>query len=63
MNFSIPVSDVRSFIAAARKGDLSQVSTLERPKQREFTTISNRQVINDKLIARKWLFEPVYFSR
>ncbi|MGB3640047.1 MAG: trypsin-like peptidase domain-containing protein, partial [Rivularia sp. (in: cyanobacteria)] len=49
MNFSIPVSDVRSFIAAARKGDLSQVSTLKRPKQREFIAISNNKVINDKL--------------
>ncbi len=50
MNFSIPVSDVRTFIAAARKGDISQVSTLERPKQREFIAISlNDKVINDKL--------------
>ena len=49
MNFSIPVSKVRSFIAAARKGDLSPVSTLERRKQRQINAISNGQVINDKL--------------
>ena len=50
MNFSIPVSDVKTFIAAARKGDLSPISTLVRPKQREFIAISlNDQIINDKL--------------
>ncbi|MBV6624261.1 MAG: trypsin-like peptidase domain-containing protein [Rivularia sp. (in: Bacteria)] len=50
MNFAIPVSKVRSFIAAARKGDVSQTSTLKRRKQREFIPISlNGQIINDKL--------------
>ncbi|MCJ8281536.1 MAG: S1C family serine protease [Rivularia sp. ALOHA_DT_140] len=50
MNFAISVSKLRSFIAAARKGDLSQVSILERRKQREFIPISlNGQIVNDKL--------------
>ncbi|AFY55341.1 trypsin-like serine protease with C-terminal PDZ domain [Rivularia sp. PCC 7116] len=50
MNFAIPASKVKSFIAAARKGDVSQDSTLERQKQREFIPISlNDKVINDKL--------------
>ncbi|MEA5597048.1 S1C family serine protease [Rivularia sp. UHCC 0363] len=50
MNFSIPVSNIRSFIAAASKKDLSTVSTLTKPQQREFTAISlNGQIINDKL--------------
>ncbi len=50
MNFAIPVSNVRSFIAAARKGDLSPVSTLEKPSQEsEIVTISlNGQDINGK---------------
>lgn len=50
MNFAIPVSDLRSFIAAARKGDLSPVRTELQSKQREFINISlNGQVINGKL--------------
>ena len=50
MNFSIPVSDVLSFLAAARKGDLSPISTLEKPSQEsEIVTISlNGQEINGK---------------
>ncbi len=60
MNFSIPVSDVKSFIAAARQGDLSATSTLEKPKQREFIAISlNDKVINDKL-TRKNRFLKLY---
>ncbi|MGB6298076.1 MAG: S1C family serine protease [Rivularia sp. (in: cyanobacteria)] len=63
MNFSIPVSDVRSFIAAARKGDLSATSTLEKPKQREFIAISlNNQVINDKLTRENRFFNLYVFQ-
>ncbi len=48
MNFSIPVSDVKTFIAAARKGELSEVSTLKKPKaESEIVNISlNGQDIN-----------------
>lgn len=49
-NFAIPVSNVRSFIAAARKGNLSPVSTLEKPnREPKIATISlNGQYINGK---------------
>ncbi|MEL6461730.1 MAG: trypsin-like peptidase domain-containing protein, partial [Cyanobacteria bacterium J06621_15] len=50
MNFAIPASKLRSFIAAAKKGDVSQDSTLPRPTRREFIPISlNGQIINGKL--------------
>ena len=50
MNFAIPVSDVRSFLAAARKGDLSPVSTLEKSQPPTTQAISlNGQVINGSL--------------
>ncbi|NJM21973.1 MAG: trypsin-like serine protease [Richelia sp. RM2_1_2] len=49
-NFAIPVSDVRSFLAAARKGDLSSVSTLEKSQPPTTQAISlNGQVINGSL--------------
>ncbi len=63
MNFSIPISDVRTFIAAARKGDLSATSTLPKPKQREFIAISlNNQVINDKLSRDNRFFNVYVFQ-
>ncbi|WP_414619936.1 S1C family serine protease [Calothrix sp. CCY 0018] len=48
MNFAIPVSNVRSFIAAAKKGNLSPISTLKKPSQEsEIVSISlNGQDIN-----------------
>ncbi|BAZ13232.1 serine protease [Calothrix sp. NIES-4071] len=51
MNFAIPASKVQSFITAAKKGDVSPVSTLVKPeKQPEFHTISlNGQVISASL--------------
>ncbi len=51
MNFAIPASKVQSLIAAAKKGDVSPVSTLVQPeKQPEFQTISlNGQVISGSL--------------
>lgn len=63
MNFAIPVSKLRSFIAAARQGDLSATSTLEKPKQREFIAISlNNQVINDKLTRENRFFNLYVFQ-
>lgn len=51
MNFAIPVSQVQSFITAARKGDVSPVSTIfERTKAPTVATISlNDQVVNGSL--------------
>lgn len=50
-NFAIPVSNLRSFVAAAKKGDLSSVSTLKKPNQEpEFVNISlNGENISGKL--------------
>ncbi|MGF1675958.1 MAG: trypsin-like peptidase domain-containing protein [Rivularia sp. (in: cyanobacteria)] len=49
-NFAIPVSDVLSFLAAARKGDLSPGSTLEKSQPPTTQPISlNGQVINGSL--------------
>lgn len=63
MNFSIPVSKLRSFITAARKGYLSQVSTLKRPQRREFIPISlNGQIINDKLTRENRFFNLYVFQ-
>ncbi|MEM1394390.1 MAG: trypsin-like peptidase domain-containing protein [Cyanobacteria bacterium P01_H01_bin.150] len=60
MNFSIPVSDVKRFIAAARKGDISQIPTREKPKPREFMKISlNGEVRNGKL-SRENSFLDLY---
>lgn len=51
MNFAIPVSQVQSFVTAARKGDVSNVSTIfERTKAPTVATISlNGQVVNGSL--------------
>ncbi|BAY42196.1 serine protease (plasmid) [Nostoc sp. NIES-2111] len=51
MNFAIPVVQVQSFIATARKKDISSVSTLVQPtKQTTVATISlNGQLINGSL--------------
>ncbi|MEM6753819.1 MAG: trypsin-like peptidase domain-containing protein, partial [Cyanobacteria bacterium P01_C01_bin.38] len=50
INFAIPVSKLRSFVAAVRKGDLSPVSTLKKPsREPKFATISlNGEDINGK---------------
>lgn len=57
MNFAIPASKVQSFITAAKKGDVSPVSTIVRPeKQPLFHTISlNGQVISDSLTKDDYL--------
>jgi serine protease Do len=50
MNFAIPVFKLRSFITAARKGDLSPVSTLKKLQPPTIQAISlNGQIINGSL--------------
>lgn len=51
INFAIPISHLQSFITAVRKGNLSPVSTLKKPKKTaNIANISlNGQVINDNL--------------
>ncbi len=50
MNFAIPVDKLRSFIAAARKGDLSATSTLQKWQPPTIQAISlNGQIINGSL--------------
>ena len=50
MNFAIPVDKLRSFIAAARKGDLSPVSTLKKLQPPSIQAISlNGQIISGSL--------------
>ncbi|BAZ02772.1 serine protease [Tolypothrix tenuis PCC 7101] len=51
MNFAIPVSQVHSFIAAARRKEISSVPTIFKPQEKPNpTTISlNGRVINDNL--------------
>ncbi|NJR19801.1 MAG: trypsin-like serine protease [Calothrix sp. CSU_2_0] len=67
MNFSIPVSQVQSFIVAARKKDVSPVSTLfTRTQEPSIRTITlNGQVINGSLskgdrILKDGSFADVY---
>ncbi|NJM22610.1 MAG: hypothetical protein HC907_29835 [Richelia sp. SM1_7_0] len=67
MNFSIPVSQVQSFILAARKNDVSPVSTLfTRTQEPSVRTITlNGQVINGSLsngdrILKDGSFADVY---
>lgn len=50
-NFAIPVSKLRSFVAAVKKGDLSPVSTLKKPsREPKIATITlNGKDINGKL--------------
>ncbi|MBD2337490.1 serine protease [Calothrix sp. FACHB-156] len=64
MNFSIPVSQVQSFIVAARKKDVSPVSTLfTRTQEPSIRTITlNGQVINGSLSNGDRFFEEGKFA-
>ena len=64
MNFAIPVSQVQSFMVAARKNDVSPVSTIfTRTQQPSIRTITlNGQVINGSLSDGDRFFEEGKFA-